>query len=111
MIRSVAMMIALVWTAPLTTEVVEVAGRGAIDLSAFSCSDTPRSTVVQRVCYDRQRNHLLVSVGGKYSEYCGLAAPTFDAFTSAPSMGRFYRARIADADGTNKFDCNRAAAN
>jgi KTSC domain len=108
-IRSVAMMIALFWTAPLATEAVEVAGRGAVDLAAFSCSDTPRSTIIQRICYDRQRNHLLVSVGGSYAEYCGLPAATFDAFASAPSMGQFYRSRIAAGGGW--FDCDHAAVN
>jgi len=111
MIRSIAMMIALAWTAPITTEAVEVAGRGAIDLAAFSCSDTPRSTIIQRVCYDRQRNHLLVRVGGRYSQHCGLPATTFDAFASAPSMGQFYRTRIVSTDGAGRFDCNSPAAN
>ena len=105
------MMIALFWTAPLATEAVEVAGRGAVDLAAFSCSDTPRSTIIQRICYDRQRNHLLVSVGGSYAEYCGLPAATFDAFASAPSMGRFYRSGIAGAAGGGQFDCDHAAVN
>src|SRR3954452_2311252 len=105
MMRSIAMMIALAWPAPITTEAVEVAGRGAIDLAAYSCSDTPRSTIIQRVCHDRQRNHLLVSVGGRYAEYCGLPATTFEAFASAPSMGKFYRAHIAAADGAGQFDC------
>ena len=30
-------------------------GRGTVDLATFACTDTPRSTVVQRVCYDEAR--------------------------------------------------------
>ncbi len=105
------MMLAMFWTAPVTTETVEVAGRGAIDLASFSCSDTPRSTVIRRVCYDREQNHLLVRVGDSYAEYCGLRGATFDAFATAPSMGQFYRTRIATAAGAGLFNCDRIVAN
>lgn len=104
------MMMAVFWTAPVTMETVEVAGRGAIDLAPFSCSDTPRSTVVRRVCYDRQRKHLLVRVGDSYSEYCRLPPVIFDTFVTAPSMGQFYRTRIAAAAGAGLFTCDRTTA-
>ena len=105
------MMLAMFWTAPVTTETVEVAGRGSIDLAAYSCSDTPRSTIIRRICYDRQQSHLLVRVGDSYSEYCKLPGVTFDAFTTAPSMGQFYRTRIATAAGAGLFSCGRPVAN
>ncbi len=95
MIRSVAALLALLWTAPITTETVEVRGRGEIDLAHFACTDTPRSTVVHRVCYDEVRRHLLANVGGTYSEYCRLPTATFQAFVVAPSMGQYFRQRIA----------------
>jgi len=95
MIRSVAALLALLSTSPLTTETVNVPGRGIIDLASFACTDTPRSTIVQRVCYDEARSHLLVNVGGAYSEYCRLPASTFEAFIVAPSMGQFFRQRVA----------------
>jgi KTSC domain len=109
MIRSIATMLALFCTFPPTTETVEVRGRGEIDLAPFACTDTPRSTVVQRVCYDGARRHLLVGVAGVYSEYCGMPVATFDAFVTAPSMGQFYRQRIAAA--APHFACDRASAN
>lgn len=95
MIRSAAAMLALLSIAPVTTETVTVRGRGMVDLAPFACTDTPRSTVVQRVCYDRQRSHLLVGIGTEYSEYCRLPAAIFDAFVVAPSLGQFLRQRIA----------------
>ncbi len=106
MIRSTAAMLALLSTAPVMTETVELRGRGMIDLAPFACTDTPRSTVVQRVCYDPKRAHLLVNIGGEYAEYCGLSATTFDAFFVAPSMGQFFRQRIA-APAT-RFACDPA---
>lgn len=95
MVRSVAILLALFWTSPVTTEAVAVHGRSEIDLSAFACTDTPRSTVVQRVCYDLGQRHLVVNVGGSYFEYCRLPFATYQAFVTAPSMGQFYRQRIA----------------
>ena len=109
MIRSIATILALFCTSPPVTETVEVHGRGEIDLAPFACTDTPRSTVVQRVCYDGAQRYLLVSVAGVYSEYCGMPAATFDAFVTAPSMGQFYRQRIAAA--ATPFICDRANAN
>ena len=109
MIRSIATTLALLCTSPPTKETVEVRGRGEIDLAPFMCTDTPRSTVVQRVCYDGARRHLLVSVAGAYSEYCGMPAEMFDAFVTAPSMGQFYRQHIAAA--APHFTCDRAIAN
>src|SRR5215813_12160938 len=96
MIRSAAALLALLCTSPVTTETVTVSGRGEIDLAPFACTDTPRSTAVQRICYDEPRRRLLVATGGTYFEYCQLSAATFEAFAVAPSMGQFYR-RIAAA--------------
>lgn len=109
MIRPIATMLALLCTSPVVTEVVEVQGRGEIDLAPFSCTDTPRSTVVQRVCYDEAQQHLLVNAGGTYSEYCRLPAVTFDAFVVAPSMGQYYRHRIAAT--ATLFACDGVPAN
>jgi hypothetical protein len=106
MIRSIAATLALLSTAPVTTETVEVPGRGAIDLATYACTDTPRSTIVQRVCYDEARSHLLVNAGGVYSEYCRLPGPTFEAFVVAPSMGQFFRRRIAAH--TTQYTCDGA---
>lgn len=106
MIRPVATIIALLCTSPVTTETVEVRGRGAIDLAPFVCTDTPRSTVVQRVCYDEARRVLLVSEGGAYSQYCRLQPATFNAFVTAASMGRFFRQHLAAP--APQFACDRA---
>jgi len=83
-----------------------VIGRGEIDRAPFACTDTPRSTVVQRICYDEARRHLLVKAGGAYSQYCRLPPATFEAFIVAPSMGQYFRQQIAPA--ATQFDCEDA---
>lgn len=105
MIRSIAAILALLWTAPVMPETVDVPGRGLVDLAPFVCADTPRSTVVQRVCYDEEHGHLLVNIGGDYSEYCSLPAATFEAFLAAPSMGQFFRRSVA---AVTLFACDSA---
>jgi hypothetical protein len=106
LIRSVATLLALLCASPVTPETVSVRGRGEIDLAPFACTDTPRSTVVQRICYDEAQRHLLVNAGGAYSQYCRLPAATFEAFIVAPSMGQYFRQHIAAA--TIQFDCKDA---
>ena len=106
MVRSVAALLALLCTSSVTMEMIDVRGRGTVDLAPYACTDTPRSTVVQRVCYDEAQHHLLVNVGGAYSEYCRLPAATFDAFVVASSMGQFFWQRIATAAAP--FACERA---
>jgi hypothetical protein len=108
-IRPVATVIALLWTAPVTTEAVELASHRRIDLAPFACTDTPRSTVIRRVCYDTATRHLLVNAMGDYSQYCEFPAATFDAFVSAPSMGLFYRRNIAGA--APRFACAGVGTN
>src|SRR3954463_16177205 len=112
MIRSVATALALLWTAPVVTENADVSGRGAIDLAPFACTDTPRSSIVQRVCYDEAQHYLLVNVRGRYFDHCELPAAIFNAFVAAPSMGQFYRQNIAASDRKAPFNCaaGRASA-
>jgi hypothetical protein len=113
MIRSVATALAVLWTAPVITEKVDVRDRGAIDLAPFACTNTPRSSMVQRVCYDEARRYLLVSVGGSYRDYCELSSATYNACVAAPSMGRFYKENLAASGNDAPFNCraDRVPAN
>ena len=105
MIRSVAIALALLWTAPVVPETVDLGNRGSIDLAPFACADTPRSSVVQRVCYDEARRYMLVNVRGSYRDYCELPAATFNAFIAAPSMGQFYLQNISASNDDGPFHC------
>jgi hypothetical protein len=108
MIRIIATTLALFWSAPVVTERVDVNG-GPIDLAPFVCTDTPRSTVIQRVCYDSASHHMLVGIRGSYHDYCEVPAATFEAFMTARSLGYHYRQTFAKSDADGPFSCPRAA--
>ena len=94
MIRAATSLIALLLTAPLGSETVDVRDRGPVDLATFECRDINRSSLIQRVCYDRARHYLIVGVRGSYDGYCELPQQTFDSFMTAPSMGQFFNRNI-----------------
>src|SRR5450631_4249411 len=105
MIRAAATLIVLLLTAEFGSEKVDVRDRGAGDLATFECRDTPRSTVIQRACYDRAQATLTVSVKAVYRQYCGLPGATFDRLMTAPSMGRFFKGNIEGAGSDGPYDC------
>lgn len=106
MIRAATTLIVLLLTAKVGPEMVEVRGRGAVDLADFECRDTPRSTLIQRACYDRTQATLIVNVKGTYNQYCRLPAAAFDGLMTAPSMGRFFKGNIEGAGSGRPYDCS-----
>ena len=104
MIGAATTLIALLLTAEFGSETVDVRDRGPVDLATFECRDTPRSTVIQRACYDRAQASMIVSVKGDYHQYCDLPPATFDGLMAAPSMGQFFRRNFASA-GSKRYDC------
>ena len=72
--------------------------------STFECRDTPRSTLIQRACYNRARATMIVSVKGAYHQYCDLPPATFDSLMTAPSMGQFFK-RNFEAGQDRRYDC------
>jgi hypothetical protein len=103
-IRSVALLFLLI-SASASAESVTVKYRGVVDLKPFACTDTPRSSFIQRVCYDKPQGYMLINLRGVYYHYCELPAATFDAFLAAPSMGQFYNLRIKGTGSDGPFDC------
>lgn len=88
---------------PFTTalaEVVMVKYRGPVDLKLFRCDTISRSSLVNRVCYDRRERYMLVSLNGIYYHYCEIDPGTVNRFLDADSMGRFFNANIK-----GRFDC------
>jgi hypothetical protein len=55
------------WT---DAETVDVEYRGVIDLKPFTCQDTPRSSLVNRVCYDAASRSMIVQANAVYLQYC-----------------------------------------
>jgi hypothetical protein len=104
MIKAATSFIAFLMTAQVGSETINVRGHRVIDLKTFECRDITRSSIVQRVCYDRAQRHLIVAVKGAYDQYCDLPADTFDALMGAPSMGQFFNRNIRGASG-GPFAC------
>jgi hypothetical protein len=103
MIRAATTLLLLWFTAEVGPKTVDVRDRGTVDLRTFECRDITRSSLIQRVCYDRAQNYLIVNVNGSYDHYCGLAAPTVDGLMGAPSMGQFFNRNIRGSGG--RYDC------
>ena len=94
MIRPILAPFTLLMAVPAISETVDVKYRGAVDLKPFVCVDTPRSSFIQRLCYDKAQTYMLINLRGAYYHYCELPPSTFDAFMVAPSMGQFYNRNI-----------------
>jgi hypothetical protein len=90
------------WT---DTEAVDVEYRGVIDLKPFACQDITRSILVNRVCYDAAKRSMIVQVNALYHQYCEVPQATLQTFLNAPSMGQYYRSRIAGAGSNAPYDC------
>jgi hypothetical protein len=90
----------LIFTTSVVAEVVIVKYRGPVDLKPFQCNSVARSSLVNRVCYDRPERYMLVSVNGIYYHYCEIDPNTVSRFLAADSMGRFFNANIK-----GRFDC------
>jgi hypothetical protein len=98
------MLIVLV-TTDASSETVDVKYRGAVNLKAFACAETPRSSFIQRVCYDKSQSYMLINLRGTYYHDCELPPATFDAFMTASSMGQFYNQQIKGSGSDGPFDC------
>jgi hypothetical protein len=104
--RTIAMLLIGLGGASWTdTETVDVEYRGVIDLKPFACQDVTRSSLVNRVCYDAANRAMIVQVNAAYFEYCEVPQAALQAFLNAPSMGQYYRSRIASAGSNGSYDC------
>jgi hypothetical protein len=101
---TVALMLLLV-TAEVRSETVDVKYRGPVDLETFDCRDTPRSSFIQPVCYDKPQSYMIINLKGTYYHYCELPSTTFDGLMGAPSMGQFYNQNIKGTGSDGPFDC------
>ena len=110
MIGAATTLIALLLTAEFGSETVDVKDRGTVDLASFECRDTPRSTLIQRACYDPAQASMIVSVKGAYYQYCDLPPATFDALMAAPSMGQFFKQNFGGDGRTADMGAGPAAA-
>lgn len=81
-------------------ESVNVKYRGVVHLAPFKCEAVSRSSLVQRVCYDRRNSYMIINLSGAYYHYCEIDAATVSALLGAESMGTYYNRSIK-----GRFDC------
>jgi hypothetical protein len=72
MIKIAAALISILLTAEVRSETVDVKYRCPVDLAPFECRDTPRSSFVQCVCYDKVRSYMVINLKRTYYHYCEL---------------------------------------
>jgi hypothetical protein len=104
----IALILALLFSAPWeAAETVEVQDQSPVDLARFDCQDITRSSVISRVCYDRESRRMLVQRHAVYRQYCGVPHHARDALLNAPSMGRYFKTAIEPAgrDGKAPYGC------
>jgi hypothetical protein len=95
-------LIAGTWAA---AETVDVKYYGLLDLKTLACTEITRSTLVNRVCYDKAQQFMVVQLNVTYYPYCEMPAAIFEAFLAAPSMGKYYNASIKGTGKVGPFDC------
>ncbi len=101
----VAALITIVMVSGLSAETVDVKYRGKVDLSAFVCTDTPRSSFIGRVCYDKANQYLVIKLQNTYYHYCELPPATLTPFMTAPSLGPFFNQNIKGTGSDGPYDC------
>ncbi|KYG99379.1 KTSC domain-containing protein [Bradyrhizobium sp. DOA1] len=105
MVRALVLLLAQLAATPIVSETVETGEHRLVDLRTFECRDITRSTVLQRVCYDRAQQDLIVASNGVYARYCGVTAETIDHLLGARSMGRFFNQNIKREAATGRYAC------
>lgn len=89
-----------IWSGLVYSEIVYVKYRGPVDLGAFKCESFLRSSLVDRVCYDKRESYMIISLQGVYYHYCEIDEATVKQLINAVSMGSYYNAAIK-----GRFDC------
>jgi hypothetical protein len=105
MVKTATALLLLLLTAEVRSETVDVKYRGTVDLKTFECRDTPRSSFIQRVCYDKAQTYMVINLRGVYYHYCELPPVSFDGLMGAPSMGQFYNQNIKGKGSDGPYDC------
>ncbi|WP_024341284.1 KTSC domain-containing protein [Bradyrhizobium japonicum] len=105
MVRALVLLLAQLAGTPIVSETIETGEQRIVDLVTFECRDISRSTVLQRVCYDRAQQDLIVASNGAYVRYCGVAADTVERLMGAPSMGQFFSRNIKREATIGRYTC------
>jgi len=78
-----------------------------LDLSAFVCTTTPRSSFVRQVCYDPAKRFVAIKLNETWYPYCEVDAGSVQSLITAPSVGTHYNRHFRSKTGGTHgpFDC------
>jgi hypothetical protein len=78
-----------------------------LDVSTFTCTDTPRSSFVRRICYDAPKSFMVIKLKETWYPYCEIDAGIVHKLITAESTGSYYNQVIRSRpDGSHgPFDC------
>jgi hypothetical protein len=104
--RTAAVLLFLTATASAETVCVKY-GPCPLDLSAFKCTDTPKSSFVRRVCYNEPKNFMAIQLKAEWYPYCAVPTGAVEQLLNASSIGRHYNENFrSKRDGAHgPYDC------
>jgi len=76
------------------TGAMAIEGREAIHLDTFKCESNTGSSFLNRVCYDKESQTVIVALNDTYQRLCGVPSHIIGNWLQAKSMGRYYFNRI-----------------
>src|SRR5271166_502840 len=82
------------------SETVIVKYRGPVNLAPFQCEKITRSSLINEVCYDKDKQYMLIQLNDTWYHYCDIDGDTVTELLNASSMGHYYNASIK-----RSFDC------
>ena len=97
------LLLSLGLTATSYAESVNVKYQGRISLDGFYCEYTS-SSFVDRICYYKPNNYVVVSLNGTYYQYCGVSYSTVNNWLNSYSKGKFYNSSIK-----SRYDCRTSS--
>lgn len=86
-------------------ESVSVKFKGVVSLDSFDCTSVSRSSLVERVCYDRANEYMIIKLSGTYYHYCEVPSSRVKELLAADSIGTYYAQNIKGSGGTGPYDC------
>jgi hypothetical protein len=110
----IRLILAVVAALPVVTraeaETIDVKYYGRLDLAPFACTDVTRSSFINRACYDKAKQFMVVQLKSTYYAYCEMPPSIYATFLDAPSMGQYYNTNIKGTGKDGPFDCRTHAA-
>ena len=68
-------------------ETIDVKYYGKFDLAPFACTEVTRSSIINRACYDKANQFMVVQLRTLYYPYCEMPAATLSNFSRRPIHG------------------------